>query len=84
MKAPRDLRKKSDWFRCKKISQKLIYLNFQMRTERKVFFHPILLVSQLCACPIQNFRWRQAKGVSGNQALQAIVGLPGHEIWRKF
>ena len=38
VKAPRDLRKKSDWFRCKKISQKLKYFNFKCEQRRKIFF----------------------------------------------
>ena len=25
----------------------------QMRTEQKVFFHPVLFVSPLCACPMR-------------------------------
>ena len=37
VKAPRDLRKKSDWFRCGKISQKLKYLNFKSE-QRKSWF----------------------------------------------
>ena len=35
MKAPRDLRKIVDWFRCKK-SQKLKYLNFKDVCDRKI------------------------------------------------
>ena len=25
----------------------------RMRTERKIFFHPVLFVSPLCACPMR-------------------------------
>ena len=60
------LRKKSDWFHCKKISQKLKYWNFKLceKSERcrcwdsnsqpaaKDICRPILLVSPTCACPL--------------------------------
>ena len=34
---PRDLSKKSDWFRCKKISQKLKYFNFNSEQSERNF-----------------------------------------------
>ena len=37
MKCPRDSRKKFDWFRCKKISQKLNYLNFKSEQSERYF-----------------------------------------------
>ena len=49
VKCPRDSRKKSDWFRCKKISQKLKYLNFKYEQSN----HYVLFVSPLCACPMR-------------------------------
>ena len=52
VKCPRDVRKKSDWFRCKKISQKLKYLNFKCEQNER-YFRPVLFVSQLCACPLR-------------------------------
>ena len=50
VRCPRGSRKKFDWFRCEKISQKL---KIQMRKERKIFFRPVLFVSPLCACPMR-------------------------------
>ena len=38
VKRPRDSTKKSDWFRCKKISQKLKYLNFKYEQSERYFF----------------------------------------------
>ena len=38
VKCPHASRKKSDWFRCKKISQKLKYLNFKCEQSEKYFF----------------------------------------------
>ena len=37
VKCPRDSRKMSDWFRCKKISQKLKYLNFKSLISTPTF-----------------------------------------------
>ena len=37
VKCPRDSRKKSDWFRCEKISQKLKYLNFKCEQSERYF-----------------------------------------------
>ena len=37
MKGPRDLEKESDWFRWKKISQKLKYLNFKREQSKRYF-----------------------------------------------
>ena len=54
IKCPRDSKKTSDWFRCKKISQKLKYLNFKCEQSERYFF--------VLIC------WRLAKLVSGNQA----------------
>ena len=57
VKCPRDSRKKSDWFRCEKISQisqisqKLKYLNSKCEQSGRSFF--VLLVSPLCACPLR-------------------------------
>ena len=52
--APRDVRKKSDWFRGKRILQNLKYLNFTCEQSQYVF------------CPMRKIFL--AKGVSGNQA----------------
>ena len=38
VKRPRGSTKKSDWFRCKKISQKLKYLNFKCEQSERYFF----------------------------------------------
>ena len=73
VKCPHDLRKKSNWSRCKKISQKLKYLNFKCEQSERYFFvlfhwfHHSAHVASHVAC--ENFRRRQAKSVSGNQAL---------------
>ena len=37
VKCPRDSRKKSDWFRCEKISQKLKYFNFNGNRAKDIF-----------------------------------------------
>ena len=69
VKCPRNSRKKSDWFRCEKISQKLKYLNFKWEQSERYFFRPVLFVHHFAHVPCEKFRWRQAKSVSGNQAL---------------
>ena len=51
VKCPRDSRKKSDLFRLRNFTKVEIF-ELQMRTERKIFFRPILFVSPLCACPM--------------------------------
>ena len=38
VKCPLDSRRKSDWFRCEKISQKLKYLNFKCEQSERYFF----------------------------------------------
>ena len=37
VKAPRDSRKKSDWFHCKKISMNLKYFNFECEQSERYF-----------------------------------------------
>ena len=66
MKGLRDLGKKFDWFRCKKISQKLKYLSFKCEQSER-YFCPILLVSPFCACPMRKIRC-----LSGNQPYQPL------------
>ena len=68
VKCPHDSKKKSDWFRCKKISQKLKYLNFKCEQSERYFF--VLFCSFHCSAhvPREKFRWRQSKSASGNQA----------------
>ena len=61
--------KKSDWFRCETISQKLKYLNFKCEQSEKYFFvlfcpfHP-----PLCACLTRKISLATSESVSGNQA----------------
>ena len=54
LKCSRDLARKSDRFRSKKISQMSEYLNF-MQTEHKIFFRPGLLITPFCARPMRKF-----------------------------
>ena len=61
VKCPHGSRKKCDWFRCKKISQKLKYLNFKCEQSERIFFRPVLFVSPLCACPMQNISLATSK-----------------------
>ena len=70
---PRDPRKKSDWFRCKKISQKLKYLNFKCEQSERYLFVLFYSFHHSVHVPCEKIRWRQAKSVSGNQALECII-----------
>ena len=69
VKCPRDSRKKSDWFRCEKISQKLKYLNFKCEQSEGYFFVLFYPFHHSAQVPCEKFRWRQAKSMSENQAL---------------
>ena len=66
--ALRGLRKKSDCFRCEKISQKLKYLNSKCEQMGKYFFRLIPLVSPICACSMRKIfmatgeRWESKSG----------------------
>ena len=53
LKAPRDLRKKSYWFRWKKISQKLKYLNLYVNKAEDVFLCDSL--GSIWSCPMRKF-----------------------------
>ena len=68
VKCPRDSREKSDWFRCKKISQKLKYLNFKCEQSERYFFFLFYSFHHSAHVRCEKFRWRQAKSMSGNQA----------------
>ena len=68
VKCPRDSRKKPDWFRFEKISQKLKYLNFKCEQSGRSFFVLFCSFHHSAHVPCEKFRWRQAKSVSGNQA----------------
>ena len=57
VKCPRDLGRKSDWFRCQKISQKLIYLNFKCEQKERYFFF----------LPISTLRMSHAKHIAGDK-----------------
>ena len=67
VKFPRNSEKKSDWFCCKKISQKLKYLNFKCKQSEIYFFVLFCSVSPFCACPMRKISL--AKSVSRNKAL---------------
>ena len=70
-KCPRDSRKKSDWFRCKTVSQKLKYfLNFKCEQSERYFFVLFNSFHHSVHVSYEKFRWRQAKSVSGNQAVE--------------
>ena len=71
MKCPCDSEKKSDWFRCKKISQKLKYLNSKCEQGERYFFVLLCSFHHSAYVPCEKIRWRQAKSVSGNQALHS-------------
>ena len=73
MKAPRDLRNRSDGFRCKKISQNLKYLDFECEQSKSDIFHPILSVSTICACAMRKVSLATGNGVSGNQASAVLI-----------
>ena len=72
VKCPRDSRKKSDWFRHKKISQKLKYLNFKCDQSERYFFVLFFLLHHSEHIPCEKLRWRQAKRVSGHQAIMSV------------
>ena len=94
VKCPRDSRKKSDWFRCKKISQKLKYLKFKCEQSERYFFVLFYSFHHSAHVPCAKFRWRQAKSVSRNQALNEpntetrgpiqFSLLPGYIFHRSF
>ena len=67
VKCPRDLRKKSDWFRGKKIAQKLKYLDFKCEQSERYFFVLICSFHHSAHVPCEKIRWLLAKRVSGNQ-----------------
>ena len=70
VKAPRDLRKKSDsWFRCKKILQKLNYLNFKFEQIERYFFVQFYWFHRFAHVQFEKFHWRQPKGVRGNKVV---------------
>ena len=69
VECPRDSRKKSDWFRCKKISQELKYLNFKCEQSERYFFVLFCSFYHSAHVPCEKFRWRQAKSASGNQLI---------------
>ena len=69
VKCSRDSRKKYDWFRCKKISRKLKYLNFKCEQSERYFFVLFFSFHYSAHVPCENFRWRQVKSMSENQAL---------------
>ena len=71
VKCPRDSKKKSDWFRCKKISQNLKHLNFRCEQSERYFFLLFYSFHHSAHVPCEKFRWRQAKSGSRNQALDA-------------
>ena len=53
MQGPRGLAKKSDWFRCKKVSQKLKYFYFKCKISKIYFLsNSIAIVIQICFYPI--------------------------------
>ena len=70
----RDSTKKSDWFRCKKILQKLKYLNFKYERSERYFFVLICSFHHSAHAPCEKIRWGLAKCVSGNQALRSNLG----------
>ena len=72
VKCPRDSRKKSDLFRCKKISQKLKYLNFKCEQSERYFFVLFCSFHHSAHVPCEKVRLRLAKRISGNQALFVI------------
>ena len=58
LKCPRDSTKKSDWFRCTKISQKLKYLNFKCEQSWRYFFVLFYSFHHFAHVPFAKFRWR--------------------------
>ena len=74
VKCSRDSTKKSDWCRCKKISQKLKYLNFKCEQSERYFFVLICSFHHSAHAPCEKIRCRLAKCVSGNQALRSNFG----------
>ena len=48
VKCPLDSSKKSDWFRCEKISQKLKYLNFKCEQSERYFSSCSVRFTTLC------------------------------------
>ena len=75
VKCPCDSEKKSDWFRCKKISQKLKYLNFKCEQSERYSFVLICSFHRSAHVLCEKIRWRRGKCVSGNQALMTIVRI---------
>ena len=61
VKFPRDSRKKSDWFRCKKISQKLKYLNFKCEQSERFFSSYSIRFTTLHMSHAQNFSGEKRK-----------------------
>ena len=59
VKCPRDSRKKSDWFRCEKISQKLKYLNFKCEQSGRFF--------SSCSVRFTTLRMSHAKNFTGDK-----------------
>ena len=68
VKAPRVFRKKSHWFYCKKISQKMKYLNFKCEQIRAkdIYSSDSVGFTNLRMPNAKNFAG--SRGVSGNQA----------------
>ena len=58
VKRPRDSRKKSDWFRCKKISQKLKYLNFKCEQSERYFFVLFYSFHHSAHVPCEKREWK--------------------------
>ena len=71
VKCPRDSRKKSDWFCCKKISQKLKYLNFKCEQSER-YFRPVLFVSPLCSCPMRKIPLATSKKSEWKSGLKSV------------
>ena len=63
VKCPRDSRKTSDWFRCKKISQKLKYLNFKCEQTEGYLFVLLYSFYHSAHVPCENFNWRVEIGL---------------------
>ena len=59
VKCPRDSKKKSDWFLCKKISQKLKYLNFKCEQSEGYF--------SSCSIRFTTLRMSHAKNFAGDK-----------------
>ena len=57
MKCPRDSKKKSDWFRCEKISQKLRYLNFKCEQSERYFFVVFCSFHHSAHVPYKKCHW---------------------------